>query len=395
MFARRLRRGQLVALDAVMAVGYTAVLITFVMTQPTEVAGRVPVWAQCLIMAAVGLPVAFRRLWPLPVFGVVLATTLLSVLLNMVRDPFLATACTLYLVARNRTRRSWGPRLAIGILGVAGLFGVRMSATPFWWMNGIGLLLYGSAALGGAWLLGRAVQDHWEATELAARRLTEQAVTEERLRIARELHDIVAHSMGVIAVKAGVANHVLAERPPEAHDALRVIEATSRDALAEMRQMLGLLRAEAPEDGVAWAPLPGPAGLPALAAAAEMVGVRVELDVRGVADLPDGLGRTVYRIVQEALTNVMKHAAPAHCRVVVDAEGDDVRIVVTDDGPGHRLLPRAPSAGHGLVGMRERVALYGGSFTAGPRPDRGFEVAMRLPYLRGRQPQAGGQREVP
>nr|WP_042177901.1 sensor histidine kinase [Kibdelosporangium sp. MJ126-NF4]CEL12840.1 two-component system sensor kinase [Kibdelosporangium sp. MJ126-NF4]CTQ98526.1 two-component system sensor kinase [Kibdelosporangium sp. MJ126-NF4] len=382
-FARRLRRGQLVAIDAVAAVGYTAVLITFVVTQPVEVAGHVPVWAQCLIVAAVGLPVALRRIWPLPVFGVVLATTLLSVLLNMARDPFLATACTLYVVALDRTRRSWAPRLAIGVLGAAGLFGVRISVTPFWWMNGIGMLLYGAAALGGAWLLGRAVQDHWEAMELAARRLTEQAVTEERLRIARELHDIVAHSMGVIAVKASVANHVLAERPPEAHDALRVIEATSRDALAEMRQMLGLLRAEAAEDGVAWAPLPGPAGLPGLAAAAEMVGVRVDMDVRGVADLPDGLGRAVYRIVQEALTNVMKHAAPAHCRVVVDADGDDVRIVVTDDGPGHRLLPTAPDAGHGLVGMRERAALYGGTFTAGPRPDRGFEVAIRLPHLRG------------
>lgn len=147
-----------------------------------------------------------------------------------------------------------------------------------------------------------------ERREYAARsaeRLARESVAEERLRIARELHDVVAHSVGLIAVKAGVANHVLRSRPEEAHEALRVIETSSRSALVEMRRLLGVLRTEPPGLG----PLPGLAALPELAERTRLAGVAVDLDVRDAGGVPEGVGLSVYRIVQEALTNVVKHAA--------------------------------------------------------------------------------------
>ena len=239
----------------------------------------------------------------------------------------------------------------------------------------MGDILFGVAALGGAWTMGQAVRERRAYAARAAERLARESVTEERLRIARELHDVVAHSVGLIAVKAGVANHVMRTRPQEAHDALRVIETVSRGALVEMRHLLGVLRTD-PADLV---PVSGVEGLPELAERATLAGVTVDLDVRGAAGLPQGVGLSVYRIVQEALTNVVKHAAPARCRVDVEADGRQVRIEVADDGPGRRTLP-AHAEGHGLIGMRERVMMYGGVFEAGPRPGMGFRVFACLPY---------------
>ncbi|MFF3113439.1 sensor histidine kinase [Kitasatospora sp. NPDC057904] len=244
-----------------------------------------------------------------------------------------------------------------------------------------------------------------------------EAVTEERLRIARELHDIVAHHVGVIAVKAGVANHLLATRPegagealrvPEgAGEALRVIETASRSALAEMRQMLGVLRAGGSEpeaDGVdGLRPAPGLAALPELVAGATAAGLTAELRTEGTAGLPQGVQSSAYRVVQEALTNVLKHAGPTRCRVELVADGRELRIEVTDEGgaggrgvrrPGrHGGYPtRHGPAGavgavghgsghsHGLIGMRERVELFGGRFQAGPLSGGGFAVRAELPY---------------
>ncbi|MCP9955830.1 histidine kinase [Actinomadura madurae] len=181
--------------------------------------------------------------------------------------------------------------------------------------------------------------------------------------------------MSLIAVKAGVAVHVAEARPEEALDALRVIEATSRSSLAEMRHLLGVLRTGAADAELT--PSPGLADLSGLADRAAMAGVHVDLDV-DTGDLPDGVALSAYRIVQEAITNVVKHAAPARCRVRVEADGVRMRIDVTDDGPGVRVLPGGD--GHGLIGMRERVMMYGGDFTAGPRPEGGFAVSAAFPY---------------
>ncbi|MEU0567245.1 histidine kinase [Nonomuraea sp. NPDC005983] len=435
LFARRLSRHQLIALDLVAGLGFSLVFLT-----ATAQADGLPPWARLAFPLGLGLPLALRRLWPFPVFCFLLALSIAAVMADLVSFAYVSPAYALYVVAlADGARGTWVPTSAIAVLtlvtgvGLVAVGGSPRAGAPEW-MFSLDKPLIGIAALGGAWTVGRAVRERRIYAARDAERLAGQAVTEERLRIARELHDVVTHSVGLIAVKAGVANHVMKARPDEARDALRVIETVSRGALVEMRHLLGVLRsAEAPE----FSPTPGIADLRALAERASLAGVEVELDVRiqGVrsgcepadtgageesadrdgarpggaqwadrtegawrgdaqwADaegarwgdevdgmrLPDGVELSVYRIVQEALTNVVKHAAPARCRASVVADEREVRIEVVDDGPGRRTLP-ADGAGHGLIGMRERVMMYGGAFEAGRVPGQGFRVSARLPY---------------
>ncbi|WP_433236775.1 sensor histidine kinase [Streptosporangium sp. CA-135522] len=383
LFLRRWSRGQLIALDALAGVAYAVVLLLASVPRPAMGA---PLWAALLLSAATGVALAVRRLWPLLSFAVALGASLLSVLLDLVYDGFVGAAFVLYLVALTQPRRRWEPTVALGVCSASALLVLSMAGgpTPVWWTRLLGLLLGGAALLGLTWTVGRAVRERRAYAARSAEQLAGRAVTEERLRIARELHDVVAHSMSLIAVKAGIANHVAEARPEEARDALRVIEATSRGTLTEMRHLLGVMRTGTGTDaGTAsdttggLRPAPGLADLPVLADRAAMAGVRTDLDITA-ATLPEGVELSVYRIVQEALTNVVRHAAPARCRVVVEADGEEVRVEVTDDGPGHRVLPGQP--GHGLLGMRERAVMYGGTFSAGRRPEGGFGVSARLPY---------------
>ncbi|WP_218006735.1 sensor histidine kinase [Microtetraspora fusca] len=378
-------RWALVAFDCAVALCYTSLVVA--VTLQSDRATGAPTWAQALVLAGVGLPVAVRRLWPVAVLSTVVTMSLAALLLGVLRDPFLAACYALYAVVLARPPRGRTATSVAGVLTAAGFtallaFGLSLPETPSWWMNRLGSVPVSLVAMAGTLTVARAVRGRRYYAARWAEQVAQRAVTEERLRIARELHDVVAHGMSLIAVKAGVANHVAEARPEEAREALRVIETASRDALAEMRRMLGVLRSEQePDPGRdaegAFGPAPGLAGLPALAERAGMAGVRVELEVRGAERLPDGVELSVFRIVQEALTNVVKHAAPARCRVRVEAGAREVRVEVTDDGPGRRTLPPAP--GHGLVGMRERVMMYGGTFAAGPRPEGGFEVSARLP----------------
>jgi signal transduction histidine kinase len=212
--------------------------------------------------------------------------------------------------------------------------------------------------------------------ERAREELARRAVTEERLRIARELHDVVAHSMSIIAVQSGVGVHVLDSRPEEARKALVAVEATSRQALVEMRRLLGVLRQEAEPRG-SLAPAPGLAEVEALAVEVARAGVRVEVRIEGTpTQLPAGLDLSAYRIVQEALTNVVRHAGPATARVAVRYAPGQVAVEVVDDGRG---ADDQGGGGHGIAGMRERAALYGGTLEAGPLPGGGFRVAASLP----------------
>jgi signal transduction histidine kinase len=204
----------------------------------------------------------------------------------------------------------------------------------------------------------------------------QRAVADERLRIAQDLHDVVAHSMGVIAVQAGVGAHVIDTDPAEAKKSLEAIAHTSRTTLTELRRMLGVLR---DDSGASYAPAPGLADLDRLVRDVVTAGLPVDVAFDGArTEIPPGVDFTAYRIVQEALTNVLKHAGPAHARVVIGYEPSVVRIEVVDDGRG--VNGRASEGGHGLMGMRERVSVYGGSFDAGPAPGGGFRVAVRLPY---------------
>ncbi|MFI0483609.1 sensor histidine kinase [Actinomadura sp. 9N215] len=372
--SRRLGRRRLIGLDAVAAVVYTLALLVFAGDTDVSVLLAVP------FAAATGLPLAARRIWPVPVFAAVLSVSTATLLLGLPWDFFAAAAFALYPVALTRRRRRWIPTPLIGtVSGVLILASATVGPTD-WHAVIIGRSLLGAALLGASWSLGRGVRERRAHAAHSARQLADQAVSDERLRIARELHDVVAHSMSLIAVKAGVAVHVAEARPDEAVDALRVIETASRGSLAEMRHLLGVLRGGpgSPGDaGADLAPSPGLADLTGLAERAAMAGVHVDLHV-DAEDLPEGVALSAYRIVQEAVTNVVKHAAPARCRVRVEAHGLRVRIDVTDDGPGVRVLPGGD--GHGLIGMRERVTMYGGDFTAGPRPEGGFAVSAAFPY---------------
>jgi signal transduction histidine kinase len=238
-----------------------------------------------------------------------------------------------------------------------------------------------------AGLAEQAAQRQREALERAQR-----FVAEERLQIARELHDVLAHSLSVITIQSGVGRHVIDTNPTEAKRALTAAEETGRAALGELRRMLGVLRGDASEPAER-APAPGIAGLPRLAEQMTAAGIPVALELRSelAASLSPSAELSVYRIVQEALTNVVKHAGPASVRVELRDEPGALVLEVLDDGLGAAGVPRFPdgqgdaTAHHGIVGMRERVALFGGSLAAGPRPERGFQVLARFPVERGRQ----------
>jgi signal transduction histidine kinase len=205
-------------------------------------------------------------------------------------------------------------------------------------------------------------------------------VGEERARIARELHDVVAHSVGAMVAQAQGARHVLDRDPERAREALETIERTGRTALNEMRRSLGVLRR--PDTEAPLAPQPGMSGLGVLLEQARKSGLTVELVTEGEpAPLADGADLSAYRIVQEALTNTLKHAGPVHARVAVRYGERALEVEITDDGADGRAPNGIPSAGggHGLVGMRERVALYGGDLHAGLRPEGGFVVRASLP----------------
>ncbi|WP_344538768.1 histidine kinase dimerization/phosphoacceptor domain-containing protein, partial [Actinomadura fulvescens] len=233
---RRLDRRRLMGLDALAALAYTVIVMGVTARKDTAP----PV--DFLIVAANGLPLAVRRIWPVPVFGVTLAMSVLSIVLDLPGDWFVAPAYALYVVALTQPRRRWIPTSTIGVLSALSLL-LGATVGPNGRAAGaIGAVIIGFAVMGGAWTIGRALRERRAYARHSAAQLADRAVTDERIRIARELHDVVAHSMSLIVVKAGVANHVAEERPDEARDALRIIEATSRTALTEMRQLLGVLR---------------------------------------------------------------------------------------------------------------------------------------------------------
>ena len=217
------------------------------------------------------------------------------------------------------------------------------------------------------------------ARSAASQRQAEQAAAAERARIARELHDIVAHHLSVVVLQAAGAR--AAGKP--AGPALEKIEHSARQALEETSRLLNVLRDPGEEAGLA--PQPGTGDLHALAATVRAAGVPVNLIIDGdLAAIPAAVDVSVYRIVQEALTNILKHAGPARAEVTIGCEQDAVTIEVTDNGtgqPGHG----SPGGGHGLAGMRERAAVFGGELAAGPRPGGGYAVRARLP-LGGRLP---------
>ncbi|GGQ31179.1 two-component sensor histidine kinase [Actinomadura coerulea] len=380
--AHLLRRGRMLALDIPLAVALVAVDVVVAGNMLKDRPDFTPVFpASCLMAIALGSVVAVRRLWPGRALATAVALSSVAAVAGVLWDPFAATALVLGTVAAiappRRSARALGGCVAAATAAAA----VAQTVHPRYGLGAAaGWTAAASLLPAGGWLAGYLLRRRrWHAACVREQR-ARQILADERLRIARELHDVVTHGMGLIAVKAGVANHIAEARPEEAVQALRVIETTSREALAEMRRLLQMLR----RDGVPGTDL-SRAGIDGLADLVERVraaGVEVELAVSGEHELPEALRLTVYRIVQEALTNVAKHAAPTHCRVTVDVSSHQVGIQVVDDGTA-RTAPEPGPGGHGLVGMRERTAMYGGAFSARPRPEGGFEVTATLPYSRG------------
>ncbi|MEU7606851.1 sensor histidine kinase [Streptomyces sp. NPDC041003] len=241
--------------------------------------------------------------------------------------------------------------------------------------------LIASLSLGAVYMTGLRFRERREHTvELRSKEVSE-AVTAERLRIARELHDMVAHSVGVIAIQAGVGSRVIETQPAEARAALQAIEATSRETLSGLRRTLVALRQAQPDGHHGQAPLgpaPGLADLGGLVATTAAAGVRVDVRREGEErQLPPDIDLSAYRIVQEALTNVVRHAGTGHCRVTIGYGEEELTVEVVDGGRG--TPDGIGSTGFGITGMRERVSLLHGRFTAGPGPTGGFRVEAVLP----------------
>jgi signal transduction histidine kinase len=245
----------------------------------------------------------------------------------------------------------------------------------------------GVLIVAGSWLLGHYVRTRrllvaeleQRAADLERQREERagRAVAEERLRIARELHDVLAHTMSVVAVQAGTGRLVGADHPDAALEALAAVETTARSAMHEMRQILTVLRADG-GTRASVTPTPGLDDLPALVTQVAEAGIHVDVRVDGEPrPVSAGVGLAAYRIIQEALTNVIKHAGRAHVTVLVRYTEDDMLLEIRDDGPASAATSAA--GGHGLVGMRERAAVHGGELTAGPDPAGGFVVRVRLP----------------
>ncbi|WP_433514577.1 sensor histidine kinase [Nonomuraea sp. CA-143628] len=311
-----------------------------------------------------------RSSWPFVAFGVVTAVTLAGLAVEASGDPFLGAAWTLYPVAVTRgTPRSLSvvkASIGLGVVAIA-LLGTAQ--------GGLRYPLLSLLALGGAWVLGGTTRRAKLEAEHAARAERQAAVVAERLRVVRELHDVVSHSLGTIAVTAGVATRVSADDPGRMRERLEQIEVVSRDALDELRTTLAAVRVG--EEGAERHPQPGAGGLPALAERARGGGIAVSMTVTDADALPPGIGLAVYRVVQEGLTNAVRHAPGTRCAVTVRGLGDEVVVTVADDGGEPRTPPE--EHGYGLIGLRERVELLGGRFAAGPCPGGGFELRASIP----------------
>ncbi|MBO2451182.1 sensor histidine kinase [Actinomadura barringtoniae] len=324
---------------------------------------------------------------PWPAFGLLVFAWFAAAGLSNVQNgvvgslQVLVTDFAVALVAMERSRRSSVIAAAVAVLVQAGCALVYAHGTAL--PQAIAFMILAGVV---AWMAGNSVRVRRQHAVAMAARATEQAVTAERLRIARELHDMVAHSIGIIAIQAGVGSRVIDTQPDEARNALSAIEATSRDTLAGLRRMLGALRRAEPaaggqgggaEERAPLDPAPGLADLERLVDATMDAGVRV--DVRRLGEgraLPAELDLSAFRIIQEAVTNVVRHAGAGRCQVTIDYRDDEIDIEIVDDGRGCEV---GAAGGYGIIGMRERAGLLHGHFTAGPRAEGGFRVQARLP----------------
>jgi signal transduction histidine kinase len=369
--------------DAFVLLGLGVGLTGTVLSQGEKDGPTGPLWFDVLALVAIVTPLFARRRFPFgaPItvgIAVVLTSFVDERLVPLVFIPFLAGCAAVFLMGllRERSQAVAGIVLAIGVealvayrdpLGSLGAFIPTVIVFGILWTI--------------AFALGRKFQEADEARERAARaergreERARSAVSEERARIARELHDVVGHSVSVMTVQASAVRRLLRPEQERERAALLIVEQTGREALAEMRRMVGVLRR--PEEAPALAPQPSLEHVERLVEQAREAGLTVELRVEGdPLPLPAGVDLTAYRLVQEGLTNALKHARAQRAQVLVRYSDGDIEVTVSDDGRG---TGSGEGGGHGLVGMRERVAVYGGELEAGPRAEGGYRLRARLP----------------
>ncbi|MFG1688722.1 sensor histidine kinase [Nonomuraea sp. NPDC049269] len=332
---------------------------------------------------AANLALAWRRRAPLTVLGICCATAIILHAAGYdTRINLAATLLSLYTVASRLP-----PAVSVPCV---------LPVAVSWWQSAFlapheftGLnILQGSIMMAVAWTFGNGtrllVERNRRLAHLTERLHREQddnarrAVTEERVRIARELHDVVAHHMSVIIIQAGLARYVFDSDPGTARGALTTIADTGSEAMGEMRRLLSVLRIDVDDESDGYDPAPGLQRLEPLVERVRSAGVPVHVKINGPArPLPPGIDLCTYRVIQECLTNVLKHAGPATAWVTVAYHGTTLELRVTDDGRGVAAAPKED--GHGLIGMRERVKLYKGTVTAQAKSSGGFEVVVTLP----------------
>jgi signal transduction histidine kinase len=369
--------------DALLAAAIAALSVTAFTSRPVESAGSKPADLLGLVLVvAACLPLAFRRRAPIPVLALTAAPLLVILATERFESgTWVAVLVAAYTVTAHERRRP----AALAMLALAAAFsaltlvGIAVGARGATWSAVVANLF----VLAGVWVLGDSLfrrrervahlEQQAAQTEREQLLLARQAVSDERARIARELHDVVAHSVSLMTVQAGAARRILTRDPERAASALGEIEETGRTTMAELRRLVGVLR-----DGETAERDP----VPSLARVADLVtadpALAVQLRVEGdPVPLPTAVDLSAYRIVQESLTNVRKHAGPARAEVVVRYLLDAVEVEVRDDGRGATVA--VDPGGHGLVGMHERAALCGGRVAAGPRRGGGWQVRAHLP----------------
>ncbi len=347
-----------------------------------------PVWVHLVFLLLVTVPLYWRKRWPLAVVLIVSASCVTWILsmFNWAEQPPLEPALSVVVAVFTLASLAEGWQLAVGTATSGALltFAELLDGVAG---QGVGNVLPAMVLFAATWTMGRIVHQHRgraSREQLRANELEElqelrarEAAERERARIARELHDVVAHSLSLIVVQAAGERRVLAGAPQSTGEVLESIEHTGRQAMAELRRLLGVLRKDGEQPS--FSPQPGLRLLPELAAEVSESGLEVRLATEGDATrIPPGLDLSAYRIVQECLTNVLKHAHASRADVHVLCGRRSVEIEVTDNGEGADTA--AVSAGFGLIGMRERVAVYGGEVRAGRLPEGGYCVQAVLPF---------------